>query len=327
MKSSKVIEFQKTRDFSDKLNVTFAFVRENFRSFIKAMIFIAGPPVLVASLLLSSFLNDFFKLAFGAANNPDAFQNYILSVNFWVQVISMFIFLMISYVVIIATTNNYMILYGERKTNKIEVNEVWERVRETLGMYFVTTLLFGLLTIAAYVLMIIPFTAVQSLSPILIFFLFAFLFGTIFYFAVSVSLVYCVRAFEKKGFFESLSRSYYLVRGKWWSTFGLMVILSFLVGIISYVFSVPASILQVVTSLHDVKRTGELNSTTGTIGTAIFILNALAYISQLLLYFLPTIGLVFQYFNLVELKESKGLIGQIGTIGNPKPSPTKEEHY
>lgn len=327
MEGTKVIEFQKTRDFSDKLNVTFAFVRENFRSFLKAMIFIAGPPVLVASLLLSSFLSNFFKLAFGAANNPESFQNYVLSVNFWVQVISMFIFLMISYVVVIATTNNYMILYGERKTNKIDVSDVWERVRETLGMYFVTTLLFGLLTIAAYVLMLIPFAAVQTISPILIFFLFAFLFGIIFYFAVSASLVYSVRAFEKKGFFESLARSFYLVRGKWWSTFGLVVILSLLVGIISYVFSVPASILQLATSLHDVGRTGELNGPTGTIGTAIFILNSLAYISQLLLYFLPTIGLVFQYFNLVELKESKGLIGQIDTIGKPKPPPTKEERY
>jgi hypothetical protein len=39
-----------------------------------------------------------------------------------------------------------------------------------------------------------------------------------------------------------------------------------------------------------------------------------------MLYFLPCLGLAFQYFNLVEMKESKGLMDQIGTIGQP-PSP------
>ena len=54
---------------------------------------------------------------------------------------------------------------------------------------------------------------------------------------------------------------------------------------------------------------------------------ALAYLSQLLLYFLPNIGLAFQYFNLVELKESKGLLSEIDTLGQVKPRSTEEDQY
>ena len=134
MENFKIIEFHKTRDFSNKLNTTFAFVKQNFKALSKSILYIAGPPVLVASLLLSTFMADFFKLVLGAAGNPEAFQNYFLSVNFWLQMVLMFVFMMVSYVAIIATTNNYLILYNEQKSNAIDVNDVWVRVRETLGI-------------------------------------------------------------------------------------------------------------------------------------------------------------------------------------------------
>ena len=326
MENFKIIEFHKTRDFSNKLNATFAFVKQNFKALSKSILYIAGPPVLVASLLLSTFMGDIFKLAFGAAGNPGALQNYFLSVNFWLQVILMFVFMMVSYVAIIATTNNYLILYNEQKSNAIDVNDVWVRVRETLGMYFITTLLFGLLATVAYMLMIIPIFVLGAISPFLVFFGVIFLIVGIMYFAVGASLVYAIRAFEKKGFFQAITRSFYLVRGKWWSTFGVLLILSLLVGVISYVFSIPASILQGISMLHKVKSTN-LSGPSGVIETIVFVLHSLAYISQLLLYLLPTVGLAFQYFNLVEMKEAKGLMSDIETFGQAPSATVKDESY
>ena len=56
---------------------------------------------------------------------------------------------------------------------------------------------------------------------------------------VSVSLTFIVRAYEKKSFFDALARSFKLVQGKWWSTFGLIMILYFVMMTISYVFIIP----------------------------------------------------------------------------------------
>jgi hypothetical protein len=51
------------------------------------------------------------------------------------------------------------------------------------------------------------------------------------------------------------------------------------------------------------------------------------YIVQMLLYTLPNLGIAFQYFNLVELKEAKGLMDKIDSMGSVASSEKGEEHY
>ena len=60
MENLNVIEFHHTRDFSKKMNVTFEFIRQNFKALGKSILFIAGPPVLVASMMIGSFIGEFF---------------------------------------------------------------------------------------------------------------------------------------------------------------------------------------------------------------------------------------------------------------------------
>ncbi len=326
MATNEFIAFRRKRDFSEKLNTTFAFVRLNFKALMHAMIFIAGPPVLVASLMLSSFMGDMFKMVIGAAQNPTLFEDYLLSANFWIQIVLMFVFMVISYIAVISVTLNFMMIYNEKQGGPVDVNEVWDRVRSTMGMYVSTSLLFGLLAIGAYALLIIPVAILGAIAPVLMVLgVFAYVFALI-YLMISCSLIYVVRAVEDIGFLDGLARSFRLVSGKWWSTFGLLFVLSLMVGIISYIFSIPASMLQGISALHDVES-GEIQQSTGVMASIIFILNALAYLCQLLFYFLPNIGLAFQYFNLVELKESKGLLTEIETLGQPKAQTRDEDHY
>ena len=53
----------------------------------------------------------------------------------------------------------------------------------------------------------------------------------------------------------------------------------------------------------------------------------LYYMVQMFLYALPNVGIAFQYFNLVELKEARGLLSQIDTIGQHKKDTRPEEHF
>ena len=54
----------------------------------------------------------------------------------------------------------------------------------------------------------------------------------------------------------------------------------------------------------------------------------LYYLAQMVLAALPNVGIAFQYFNLVELKEAKGLLTQIEGIGQQTPPATSiDEHY
>lgn len=51
---------------------------------------------------------------------------------------------------------------------------------------------------------------------------------------------------ERKGVIGSLKASFYLVRGRWWKTFGYIILLQIILGLVSGVLSVPSIIMQLV---------------------------------------------------------------------------------
>ncbi len=330
MENFKPIEFHLTRDFSKKINTTFEFLRQNFKPLFKAILFLAGPPILIASLLIGTFLTEFIGLSQGAALNPqnaEYITTYFTSVTFWLQLILMFVFLIVSSVVAVATVNSYIILYGEKKTSNIEVSEVWDRVRATFWMYLGNMILFMILGILAYILLIIPIVLLAAISPFLIFLGFIFIFGAIIYLFFSVSLTFFIRDYEKIGFFESIGRSFRLVQGKWWSTFGLITVLYLIMVTVSYLFMIPMYVSTLISTLHNISGN---QFTEPSSGSQIFTIVsfALYYLAQMFLSSLPNIGIAFQYFNLVELKEAKGLLSQLETIGEaPKVIPSPDEQY
>ncbi|HEY5824667.1 MAG TPA: hypothetical protein VIT44_09890, partial [Cyclobacteriaceae bacterium] len=69
----------------------------------------------------------------------------------------------------------------------------------------------------------------------------------------------------------------------------------------------------------------EVTSSSGQIWITIFF--AFYYLLQMLLNTLPNIGIAFQYFNLVELKEAKGLMNEIENFGKPQDTTRPEETF
>jgi hypothetical protein len=327
MESFNAIEFHQTRDFSRKMNATFEFVKQNFKPLTKSILFIAGPPILIASLLMGSFVGDFFSMATLSAAGDEGIQQYFTSTSFWLQILLMVIFFLVSGVTTIATINNYILLYDQKKSNQIEVSEVWEKVRDTFWMYLGTMLLFAILAIVVYGVMIIPVILLAAVSPFLIFFgVVAFLVGIV-YVLIACSLVFVIRAYESVGFFEALRRSFILINGKWWSTFGLIMILYLIVGTVSYIFIIPWYVVTIAQSLHSVSTSTVAEPTSGYQAMTMFFFT-LYYLAQMILYSLPNVGIAFQYFNLVERKEARGLMNEIQAIGQaPTSSSTTEETY
>lgn len=328
MERFNFIEYHHTRDFSRKINATFEFVRQNIKSLSKSILFIAGPPVLGGSLLMGSFFSDMMMLSQAVGGGEaNAMAEQFTSVSFWLQMLLMFVLLIVSTVATIATINNYILLYEEKQSNQIEVQEVWIRVRQTFWMYFGTMFLFGFLAMVVYVILLIPMVLLASISPFLIFIGVLGLMCVVVYLAVSVSLTFFVRAYERAGFFDALGRSFSLVKGKWWSTFGLTMVLSMIVSITSYIFLIPWYVIFFINMMHSVETTTpfEMSPTLSVISLIFF---TLYYLAHMFLYALPNVGIAFQYFNLVEMKESRGLIKSIETIGQDIPAPeANDEHY
>jgi len=279
----------------------------------------------MGSLLMGSFIGDFFNFSQSSyTGSSEAMEKYFLSLNFWLQIIFALVFLLVSGVASMATINNYIILYGEKKSNQIEINEVWERVKSTFWMYLGTMLFFAILFILAYMLMLIPMVLLSTISPFLIVFGVIGIIVVLFYLIFGASLTFFIRAYEKSGFFPALSRSFNLVRGKWWSTFGLIMVLSLIVSTLSYLFIMPWYITTIISAMHNVST--DIFQEPSFKWKLFTILSfAVYYLSQMVLSAIPNIGIALQYFNLVELKEAKGLMNEIESLGKPLDSSTERK--
>jgi hypothetical protein len=328
MEEYRHIEFQHTRDFSRKLNATFEFIRQNFKPLAKSLLYLAGPSVLVASVMAGLFMGEFFNISLTMQGDPERFAQNFTSPAFWLQMLLMMIFFVISYVVSLATINSYVVLYDEKKSNQIEVSEVWSRVQKMFWPYLGTSIILFGVFIVLYIMLLIPIALVSQISGVLLFFGILFVIGLIIFLAVSSSLIYFIQSYEKKGFADAIVRSYRLVNnGKWWSTFGLVAVLTVIVIVISYIFMIPYYAVTLASLFHDVSEKTVAEPSQGYVAlTLVFF--TLYYMIQMLLYALPNVGIAFQYFNLVELREAKGLMEKINSMGQESNSSNRpEEHF
>ncbi|WP_333818919.1 hypothetical protein [Ohtaekwangia sp.] len=335
METTNVIEFQRARNFSQKMSVTFDFLRQNFKSFAKSMLFIAGPPVILSSIFIGDIFNRFMGFSVASQNrfgssNPEELQNYFSSSTFWLQILGIVLFAWIGGVITIATTYGYMRVYSEKRTSSIEVSEVWAQVRRTFWMHFGTLTLYVIVMIVLFVILAIPLGLIMGaasfISPfltifgVLAFYLFAFVLS------INMSLVFIIRESEHIGFFDGLSRLFYLVKNKMWSTAGIGFINTLIQSTVSFIFFLPWYISFIVSMLHQAK--GEVYEEPGGVMAAVNSLFLILYfVCNTLLYSLPLVALAFQYYNLVELKESKGLMSSIETFGQSTAQPQNDEHY
>src|SRR5690606_28256672 len=139
------------------------------------------------------------------------------------------------------------------------------------------------------------------------------------------SLTFFIRGYERKSFSAAISRSFSLVKGKWWSTFGLFAILTLIAWVISFIFFVPAYLVLIIAAMHTMD--GQFNSTLK-IPALFSVLMTVFYVISVRLQALPQTGLLCQSFNLVARREALGLLRQIDSIGTPVPSSRElEEHY
>lgn len=69
MNTFEKIEYNKERDFSETLSASVAFIRQNFKLLISAILFLAGPLLLLNAILISIYVQNMFNLSELVASN------------------------------------------------------------------------------------------------------------------------------------------------------------------------------------------------------------------------------------------------------------------
>lgn len=322
MENFKAIELHQVRDFSRKMSATFEFLRQNFVPLGKSLVLIAGPAIFLSTF----FTGDFYAgMATSGMGNPAYMSEWITSSGFWLQLLGIFTFSVLAGVFVVSVINNYVKLYDEKKSNQIEVSEVWVRVRQTFFRYLGTTILCFIVLFVAYLAAIflgVLFVAAGQVMTVIAIVLFM---SGFLYLAFTLALVFPIRSFERINFFSAMGRAFYLVNGKWWSTFGVIFITWLIAYVMALIFLVPTYIIAGIREMHATDLSSFDAPVGGSMRVTYQILYSLSFVVNFLGQTLPLLAAIFQYFNLVERKEARGLMSRIETFGD-EPTPAAEQH-
>lgn len=278
-----MIQLFEQRDFGNKINATFQYITQNINSFILSIIYIAGPPVLLMIVAGSFLISDVVSLFGSRPTNPLWFMNELPAI------LVIGIGFMLSLLAVSLTTFAHLKVYNRSAGQPIQVAQVWEEAKEHIAPAIVFNILSTIVTIVATMFFILP--------------------GI--YVGVVLSLGVPVLVFENTNFGQTWNRCFELIRDKWWSTFGLALVMGILAGLLRLVFQIPGLII------------GFLASDVATQGLIAIISGAISMLGALLLNSLVYLAIGFQYTNLVERQEGRGMISAIDSIGT-QPTQARE---
>ena len=301
--------FYKKRPFGDKLNATFVFIRENARPFLKVQLLIAGPILLLMTILINQFSFDVVNLGF----SPDD-----LSASDLLSMFKLYGLLIVSGIItsaiMPAITFSYMSQYQSTSPEMIRNSDITSglgsRLFNLIGYNLLTTLILG--AVAFILAFAIGFSASAS-AFLVVLFGFALLLSVI-YIAVTLSLGPAIIVFEKNNPIDAIGRSFRLIQGKWWSTFGLIIVVGILATIINQLFGLPRAVFFGIKAFSSFEEGGDLSNmiqmSSGDQALNI-LFSVFETFGSIVTNSLIFIAIAFQYFNLVERKESRGLMTQI----------------
>jgi hypothetical protein len=315
--NTEKINFKVARDFGETFNVSFKFLRQNFKLLFQSLLFLSGPFILITAICGAFYqANAIETFTVQASANP--FSQYGLNY---------FLFLLagiISNLAIIGTVFSFMLEYMEKGYGNFNLNDVGRRLAQNIGnilsVFFSLTFLILLFLGAIIGIFIALGTAAPWLAVLLGFFA---VIGLLILFPPlmwQLSVVYMVKMSENENVFDSYGRTRTVMKGNFWWTWVIVICASMAIGVISFVFSIPQVAYQMIAMIS--RAQGD----TSDVSILFLIVATICTFCTSLLYSLLYIINAFHYFSLAEKQDGTGLMERINEIGQ-NPTQNVEKQY
>jgi len=288
--SNKYIEFKKQRELGDILSDSFAFIRNEFKPFFRAIIKIVGPYILVMLISMGFYMytiGDIFNLGM-VGNTTDSLYSPIIMI---LAIVALMFSSIAAYVLAQGTVLHYIKSYinNHGSTNFDEIRQgVYSSFWSLIGL----GILVGLSVMVGLFFCIIP--------------------GI--YLAVPLSISFAILVFLKKDAMESYQYSFTLIKENWWITFATLFVVYIIVAIASYAFSLPSAIymwikMGVFSGEMDAENFNVFND------PIYLFLNIISTLVQFLMNIIFLVATSMIFFNLNEKKNFTGTFERIESLG------------
>ncbi|WP_418636212.1 hypothetical protein [Winogradskyella sp.] len=286
------IEFRKQRDFSSILSDTFGFIRNEFKPFIKTVINIAGPAIVVFMIALAAY-----NYVSGDVLNFSSFGEPSFNSSSVFVIITTAIFYLISaiaaYILTVASVLFYIKSYVDNK-GVVDPTEVKTNVHKSFWSFLGLSFLKGITLFIAALLCFLP----------------------VFYAMIPMAIVFSIYVFEpKRSTSDAYSQSFKLVNIDFWTAFGAFLILGIIYYVLGMVFSIPTVIYTLISTGVFSGEIDPANMSTFSQDPILIFLNVLNTFFQFFLNIILIVGGAIIYFHLHEKTNFTGTYDRISEIG------------
>jgi hypothetical protein len=297
---TQATDFWQERDFGQKISAVFEFIAAHAQPLGRVLLVLVVPVAalraVAVALLRSGLLASWQAAAQAAAADASGHSgaSYLRGILTTPLYYSNLAFTVFFHALLILTIYGYVLeCLHPSAPGPVTVARVWAIVWRRLVGTFFSLIVLGVLATLGFAVFLIP--------------------G--FYLSIAFSLFFIIKLVEGGDFMTTLSRCLSLIKGKWWSTFGLVFIMLLMLWGLQAGLGILSTVLT--TSIVGSGLLGNLEGKSLLLNVVGLIIPFLSSFITLVLYPPILLALAFQYFNLVERREGVGLRALISQLGQP----------
>ncbi|MBO0934080.1 hypothetical protein [Fibrella aquatilis] len=302
-----MIDLQRERTFSEKINATFQYITANLGSLLRCLLYISGP-----LLLLGAISVGMIRGGVGGGSWVGVSMASVLS----------FFAYFFAFMVVPLVLSAHMKVYERENGGLVETSavlaEVWASAGTTLLVNIVLFIMMVLVMLLSTMLVGFAVAAFRLINPYVASVLSLLFLLPVYATAAILSLTTPIIVFERGDVGHTIGRCFSLVGGKVLSTIGLVAVMLGVVYNLLMLLFIPYIAVMVIRPLVGFFEI----PTFVTILFASFSVLAFSVIASIII-----IAVNFQYFSLIERREHPGLIARIATIGMNTPVTPDAETY
>lgn len=266
--SEKEIEFRKKREIGDIFTDSFEFIRQEIKPVSKLVAIYVLP-----FIILYGFVQIYLQK--NVISKIDFADTETLLENIGPVYLNVFMFALFGLFVqslLIATYYSYIEVYIKKGKGNFDLSDVTPHLFSN-----------GLLAIGAsiVVFIVVMFGLILCIIPGI-------------FFANTLSVVFIILLFERKGLGNALIRSSFLVNRQWWSTFLINIVGLIFVWVVNFIMAIPTLISGLSISIFNQRQTPV------DYPDWYWVILGVSTVVSSLFYIIPYTFLAFQYFNLDE---------------------------
>lgn len=273
--------FNKRRDLGDILGDSITFLWEHSIPLLKVIFYYVGPFILLGAISSSLWMSRF-----GMSNAFDLDNIQNLDAPFQIFTPSYFLLIftgIMSICVFFTVFMKYLKLHQESEDGKVDISKILHGLFGQVLWVLATYIILAFLIVIALFLFLIP-------GIVLL---------------VYLSIFYPIRFFEKTSFGETFSRSFSLISGHWWQTFGLGIVVVIVGAIFNIAAALPGGLISGLSLWFEIPLPVSVSAVINTLGQILgFFVYAFSFMTATL-----------WYSNLLEIKEAKSTFQMVEEFG------------